>query len=143
MAPGLGPGPQNGDPPSCAAYLERRPPGCPLLADDGQLTAFLTGREPQDRFALLALDQNLRLLSYLEPADPDVLLQELQALYDASLPPVIRQPAPVLVLPRVFDDALCGELVDMFEADGDHESGVLSWKEGVSAGPRTRNQRPA
>lgn len=119
---------KNAEPQACSEFEERRQPGFPVLSDDTKLTAFLTGREIQDRLALLALDENLRLLKRIEPEDPDAMLDDLRAAYEVRTfvePQVIRQPAPVLILPRVFDDDQCAELVDIFEKDGGHESGVL------------------
>lgn len=138
---------KNGDPGECKSFLERRPLSFPLLADDRKLSAFLTGRERQESLVLLALDRNLRLLARLDPTDPATLMDDLEAVYDEDLssdPQVIRQPAPVLILPRVFDRALCDELVDMFERDGGHESGVLyreGGREHWAPDPETKNRR--
>lgn len=124
---------KNGVPEECGAYIKRRPLSFPLLADDRAVTSFLTGRERQDRLVVLALDRNLRLLDRVEPSDPEELVRDLRAAYaDQSFgePGLIRQPAPVLVLPRVFGASLCDELIDFFEEDGGHESGVLYLEKG-------------
>lgn len=119
---------KNGNPQECEAYIERRPLSFPLLADDRAVTSFLTGRERQDRLVLLALDANLRLLARLEPSGADELVRDLRAVYADQFigePQLVRSPAPVMVLPRVFSPSLCDELIDFFEQDGGHESGVL------------------
>lgn len=119
---------KNGDPGECHAYLDRRPLSFLLLADDRALTTYLTGRERQDRLELFVLDRNLRLLARLEPDEPNHLVEEIEAVYSqcpSADPLLIRQPAPVMILPRVFEPGLCRELVDLFERDGGHESGVL------------------
>lgn len=138
---------KNGDPGECGAYLERRPLRFPLLADDRALTAFLTGSDKQDRLVLLALDRNLRLLARLEPTDPEELLGELREIFaeqPAGEPQLIRQPAPVLILPRVFGTSLCDELIEIFERDGGQESGVLYLEDGKerwAPDPETKNRR--
>lgn len=119
---------RNADPQSCAAFLEQLPLDFPLLADDHTLTAHLTGRERQADLVLLALDRNLRLLERLDVKPGDDLPGRVEGVYarlEEPEPLRIRHPAPVLVLPRVFTDAFCDELIGFFDADGGHESGVL------------------
>lgn len=114
-------------PERCAAYHGDHGLEFPLLADDGHVTAFLTGRPAQDRLELLVLDQNLRVVERLEPEGGDIagrVARVLERLAPAK-PRVVRNPAPVMVLPRVMDEAFCAELIALFEQDGGHESGVL------------------
>jgi predicted 2-oxoglutarate/Fe(II)-dependent dioxygenase YbiX len=138
---------KNGTPEEFGAYLDQRPLSFPLLADDRAVTSFLTGRDRQDRLVLFALDRNLRLLARLEPSDADELVRDLRMVFaDQSFgePELIRQPAPVLVLPRVFGASLCDELIDFFEQDGGHESGVLYLEEGQerwAPDPQTKVRR--
>lgn len=123
---------KNGDPSECGAYLGDRSLDFPLLADDRALTTYLTGRQTQDDPVLFVLDRNLRLLARMEPPYPENLADRIDSVYaecPAADPYLIREPAPVLVLPRVFGPELCRELVDLFERDGGHESGVL-YREG-------------
>lgn len=138
---------KNGDPAECEAYLARRPLGFPLLADDRALSAYLTGRNDQDRLVLFALDRNLRLLARLEPTEPEELVRDLQAIYEhreVVEPRLIRQPAPVLVLPNVFSASLCDEFIEIFDRDGGHESGVLYMEDGQerwAPDPETKSRR--
>lgn len=119
---------KNANPGECADFVQRHPVDFPVLADDGAVTRYLTGAETQDKATLFLLDRNLRLIERLDPASGESIPDQTAAIHDAQPSPepqVIRQPAPVMILPRVFDHALCDELIELFERDGGHDSGVL------------------
>jgi len=117
----------NAPPSECRKYLERFPVPFTVLADDGAIVQFLTGGRGKGLQVFL-LDRNLRLIMRLDDPDRAALDEEFEAAYAAGrdvVGHVIRDPAPVLILPRVMDEDLCRELVRMFESDGGQESGVL------------------
>lgn len=114
-------------PTECGRYLEDFPLPFMVLADDGAIVRFLTGGGGGGLQVCL-LDRNLRLITRLDNPGRAQLDSAMNAAYRAepeATGHVIRDPAPVLILPRVMDDALCRELVEMFERDGGQESGVL------------------
>ncbi len=86
------------------------------------------------RPAAVLLDPLLRVVA-IEPVER---LPELVALLRAA-PPAGRHagaetPAPVLVLPRVLEPALCGRLVALYEAGGGAESGFMVERGGRTVG---------
>ena len=89
------------------------------LAEDGE-------RKP----AVFLIDPNLRIVmsSPIEQADRvlDALERQLAAEAAAAEPPF----APILVLPRVFEPALCAELVEHFQRAGGRASGFAQDVEG-------------
>ena len=111
----------------CAALAEGLKPGFTLLADDGALTAHLLGAPPAAMTAFV-LDDNLRILERLtRVAEPAAFVAEIAAHYAARprlAAQVLRQQAPVLFIPRVFDADLCRGLVALFEETGGTPSGV-------------------
>lgn len=119
---------RNGLPRDCARFVERHPLSFPLLADDGAVTEFLTGHKRQEQSTFFFLDNNLRLVQRIETDSGAQLAKRVAKVLDSlpnPEPVVIRQPAPVLILPRVLEPAFCDELIELFERDGGHESGVL------------------
>jgi predicted 2-oxoglutarate/Fe(II)-dependent dioxygenase YbiX len=111
----------------CAALAQGSKPGFILLADDGALTAHLLGAPPTAMTAFV-LDDNLRILERLtRAAEPAAFVAEIGARYTArprAHPQVLRQQAPVLFIPRVFDTDLCQGLVAHFEETGGTPSGT-------------------
>jgi len=74
----------------------------------------------------LLLDPMLRVMTAMPFAESEAMMRQI-----AALPPVARHagtetPAPVLVLPRVFEPEFCRHLIGLYEAHGGTESGFLS-----------------
>jgi peroxiredoxin/predicted 2-oxoglutarate/Fe(II)-dependent dioxygenase YbiX len=83
----------------------------------------------QARRFWMVLDPMLRVLRVLPFAEPDGGVAALVACLE-SLPPPDRFagfeiPAPILVLPNVFEPALCQHLVQLYEQHGGTESGFV------------------
>lgn len=79
----------------------------------------------------LVLDERLRALAVLPLEDHNVAehLQQLWNVLD-QLPPLpaetlVTATAPILIVPRVFEPALCRELIAYYEAHGGVESGFM------------------
>jgi len=93
------------------------------------------GGAPRYRPAALLLDPLLRVVA-IEPLARLPRLIELLR----GLPPAGRYageedaPAPVLVLPRVLEPALCERLVALYEAGGGAESGFMVERNGRTVG---------
>ena len=86
------------------------------------------------RPAALLLDPLLRVVA-IEPLErlPD-LIGRLRGLPPAGCHAGEEIPAPVLVLPRVLEPALCERLVALYEAGGGDESGFLVERYGRTVG---------
>ncbi|MBX6741946.1 MAG: 2OG-Fe(II) oxygenase [Acetobacteraceae bacterium] len=84
--------------------------------------------------AAFLLDPLLRVIA----SAPLARLPELLALL-RRLPPAAQHagqetPAPVLLLPRVLEPALCRRLIALYEADGGQESGIMVERDGKTVG---------
>jgi predicted 2-oxoglutarate/Fe(II)-dependent dioxygenase YbiX/peroxiredoxin len=110
-------------------------PGIRVLIDDGAAVAQLFGLPTEASHgarltaACVLLDPSLRVMQWLLPAQaaPD-FAPALCALV-AALPHPLAGPAqpqaPVLLVPRVFEPAFCGELIAHYERMGGHDSGYM------------------
>ncbi len=115
--------------------VREHPPGLHLFWDfDRQISRMLRIADDQSLADYPAqtwvLDERLRLVS-IHPFEEDAE-QHVRNVLDSlgRLPPhrpaVISEiPAPILILPRVFEPALCRALIDYFEEDGGQESGFM------------------
>ncbi|QOY95779.1 2OG-Fe(II) oxygenase [Massilia sp. UMI-21] len=94
----------------------------------GAIDAAAPGGREFQAFTLV-LDPMLRVIAHI----PLTAAQRHNAALDAviaGLPPVAEHAgtalnAPVLVLPRVFDDALCRQLIALYQRYGGQESGFM------------------
>jgi len=125
-------------PAALAAGPVGRLPGVLVLADDGQVGGWLRGERGRGhRLTLLALDPNQRVLERLDLDDAAALpgaiaqLGATMARPAWSSPGVISAGAPALMIPQVFEDALCAELIALFEADGGAQSEVFELEGGA------------
>ncbi|MFN3789926.1 2OG-Fe(II) oxygenase [Massilia sp.] len=91
----------------------------------------------------LVLDPMLRVLANIPLLNPE---QHKRALEDAigRLPPVAQHAgtelhAPVLILPRVFEEDLCRELIALYERQGGVESGFMREVNGKTVEVRERS----
>lgn len=87
------------------------------------------GDNTQQRPVTYVLDPNLRFCGVFPIDNPanhaaEVLtfLRNLPAIPDAGLAPA---PAPILVVPRLFEPELCRELIDLYDNQGGMDSGVM------------------
>lgn len=79
--------------------------------------------------ATVVLDANFRVLRVIPMNDPAAHADEV-ASYVATLPrrkasEPAPAPAPVLVVPRVFEPEFCRELIQLYEAHGGEDSGFM------------------
>lgn len=75
------------------------------------------------------LDENLRILNLL-PLETHIahakqVLDYLEILPPAAPPRLIKQQAPVLLIPRVLSPEFCQRLIDYYRANGGQESGFM------------------
>lgn len=103
------------------------PANCVLLADGGDLTAFLRSGNEAAAVALV-LDRNCRVVHKADCNDERRLLAWWQQVAQAK--PSFRRPgsAPVLIIPGVFEPDFCQTVIQHFESEGSEPSGVLIQK---------------
>jgi peroxiredoxin/predicted 2-oxoglutarate/Fe(II)-dependent dioxygenase YbiX len=81
-----------------------------------------------DRHTVI-LDERLRVLSTIPIVDPQTHVSEVISLLQAQprFPVTFRAdiPAPVLIVPRIFEPALCHELMEYYRTEGSQESGFM------------------
>lgn len=86
----------------------------------------------------LVLDPNLRVLACFSLAGLEQhnrsLLQFLSQLPDVNAHAGVRQHAPVLTVPRVFEPSFCRQLIALYEAHGGVESGSMIERNGQTIG---------
>lgn len=125
--------------------LREHYPGFRFFLDYDGLVSRLYGAIPQDaepavgkfpvRRFWLVLDPGLRVIHIAPLGGDDRAVIDLVA----ALPPPDRHagfeiPAPVLVLPRVFEPAFCRTLIELYERQGGEESGYMVERDGKTVG---------
>ncbi len=84
----------------------------------------------------LLLDPMQRVLAYLphDPGHDAAVDQLLRGLPPPRLHTGMEVPAPILVLPRVFEPEFCRHLIALYEAQGGKESGFMRQIDGKTVG---------
>jgi predicted 2-oxoglutarate/Fe(II)-dependent dioxygenase YbiX/peroxiredoxin len=121
-----------GTPAQCKHLLDSASIGFTLLADDGSVSAHLLGTEATKPHLItaFALDANFRVIERFEYAvgeNSAEFLKQLMAVYQQAVPrdaQILQQQAPVLFVPRVFDESICHDLIAFFEQEGGQPSGT-------------------
>lgn len=88
---------------------------------------FAAGDQGQYMPFWLLLDRTLRVVAEFPIREGDAALAALEALATA---PAMPDWAPVLMVPNVLEPEFCRTLIDLYDADGGHESGVMREVEG-------------
>jgi peroxiredoxin/predicted 2-oxoglutarate/Fe(II)-dependent dioxygenase YbiX len=113
----------------------------PLLADPEGFVCTMLGaaaERPATARAILT-DSSTRILKIYEHLEPPLamltqLLQDIpQALHPEEPRRVVRQ-APVLLIPKVLPPRLCERLIDVWEKQGNQDSGYMKEVEGRLVG---------
>jgi predicted 2-oxoglutarate/Fe(II)-dependent dioxygenase YbiX len=78
----------------------------------------------------LLLDPSLRVIEAAALSETEALLARLARLPPPDLHAGTTLHAPVLILPRVFEPALCHKLIAAFRDDGGEESGFMRERDG-------------
>ena len=105
-----------------------------LLDSDAKLTSDYAAH----RLRTVLLDMNARVWRIYEPVDPaghaaDVLA-DVKALLHREEPRQVIQQAPVLLVPKVFPPEFCRELVQIWETEGNQDSGFMRQENGQTVG---------
>ena len=94
------------------------------------------------------LDENLRILGWFGLGNPAGAAEEVARILAAACSEregrLVESPAPVLIVPRVLDEAWCAELISKWRHDGSAATGVEASLAGrrvdVVAGDRKRRR---
>lgn len=97
-------------------------PGLRWLFDDGAARQAL---EVEDEPRWVVSDPSLRVMGVAGPDEADRLVGQIEALPPPERHAGSATPAPVLVLPRVFEPELCQALIAHYETVGGEESGFM------------------
>lgn len=90
-----------------------------------------TGPEPP---CWILLDPALRVLGHATLTEPHALFARINDLGSVDAHAAAAISAPVLIVPRVFDSALCRRLIDHYDAQGGQPSGVMRDVNGKTVG---------
>ena len=115
-----------------ADLMRQMPASFTVFSDPpGQMVdALMAGAATEGQGRLFLLDQNQRIMEILEVGsegwDLVPILSRLKEIRDerASSPCIHGRAAPVLLLPHLFDQAFCRQLIDLWRAE--HQEGGFS-----------------
>jgi peroxiredoxin/predicted 2-oxoglutarate/Fe(II)-dependent dioxygenase YbiX len=98
-----------------------------ILDQDGAVSRLYgaLGEDGREDFFWLVLDPTLRVMWQAPASEGDALFQRLWSLPQPGEHAGAATPAPVLILPRVFEPELCGELIGLWEAREAQFTGVM------------------
>jgi predicted 2-oxoglutarate/Fe(II)-dependent dioxygenase YbiX/peroxiredoxin len=86
----------------------------------------------------VVMDPTLRIVAVIpfaaDGSDRDALFRLLESLPEPGRVGDIEIPAPILVLPRVFEPELCRHLIGLYEQHGGQESGFMREVDGRTVG---------
>lgn len=101
-----------------------------MLDQDGGPTRACGLEDDRMKSGWLLIDPGFRVLAALPADDTDRLNEIVPNLPIPAAHAGVELFAPVLVVPRVFEPALCQALIDAYEADGGQASGFMREVEG-------------
>ncbi|MBE9605090.1 2OG-Fe(II) oxygenase [Acetobacteraceae bacterium H6797] len=107
-----------------AGRLKDQLPGIRVLWDDAGEGARACRVNPAEG-GLILLDPLLRVFTSLPLARAEEMMSLFAGLPAPGLHAGMEIPAPVLVLPRVFEPALCRHLIALYEKEGGQPSGFM------------------
>ncbi|MCP5181994.1 MAG: 2OG-Fe(II) oxygenase [Pseudomonadales bacterium] len=124
--------------------LRERYPGYRYFLDDDLLISRLYGACPTDATGIdagyrrqwLVLDPSMRLVASIAFRDDGGDVGELITMLERA-PPAGQHagrevPAPILLLPRVFEPELCRHLIELYESRGGVPSGFMREENGLT-----------
>lgn len=90
-------------------------------------------RQAQDASAeagWFLVDPTMRIMATFPPADTEEALNTLERTVDPLMHAGVVTPAPVMVVPRVFEPGFCSALLDYYAERGGEPSGVTRERDG-------------
>ncbi|MFW2829167.1 2OG-Fe(II) oxygenase [Sphingomonas sp. ID0503] len=122
-----------------AGRVAEHVPGIRHFVDNDRAVSTLYGRIETEGGKVsyaplwIVLDPTLRVVFTAPIGETEEVLRRLAAIQDRPLPSL---PAPVLVVPRVIEPAMCRQLVDLYEARGGQSSGFMREIDGKTVAVR-------
>lgn len=113
-----------------SARMDQVPGARWMLDQDGAATRACGLEQGRSWSGWLLVDPGFRILATLSAEDTDRLNQILPNLPIPAAHAGVELFAPVLVVPRVFEPALCQALIAAYETDGGQASGFMREVEG-------------
>ena len=128
--------------------IGNRPPGIRVFWDFDLSVARRYGAVPADAGhaahwsavtpCWMVIDPTMRVIERIafagDGSDRVRVLDLLSALPPPDRHAGLEVPAPILILPRVFEPELCRHLIDLYEAEGGFESGFMRQVDGRTVG---------
>lgn len=108
--------------------LRQSLPGIRFFLDGDGAISRLYGVLPAEgpfRPCWLVLDPMLRVAGVFDLAEAEAAMRFVESLPPPSAHAGVEQVAPVLILPRVLEPALCRHLIGLYERHGGRESGFM------------------
>lgn len=107
-----------------------------FLDADGEVSRLFgaLGPDGAERPLWVILDPTLRVLALGDMGDTERVFSVLRALPHPNDHAGTPMHAPVLIVPRIFEPALCRRLIDFYEAEGGVRSGVMREIDGKTVG---------
>lgn len=109
---------------------------CWLIDSQGQLVKLFGAEEP----LAIAVDPGTRVVAVLQAPSPDALAATADRMFASSTADVVRARAPVLLIDRVADEALCRSLIDYWNGRAKIENSVDAAGGNVVAADLKRRQ---
>jgi peroxiredoxin/predicted 2-oxoglutarate/Fe(II)-dependent dioxygenase YbiX len=114
----------------------------PILSDtDGKVFAQYDAIHTRT----VVIDLNGRVGKIYEPADPAAhvaqVLADVKAMVEIEEPRRIIQQAPVLLIPNVMPPEACRELIQIWETQGNEDSGFMKQVDGKTVGQYDYNHK--
>jgi predicted 2-oxoglutarate/Fe(II)-dependent dioxygenase YbiX len=120
---------------SCA-HARTNPPLRWFFDPDGELARLFDALDADGAYApqWVVIDPTLRVMGVAPIQAGAKVLADLEALGPPERHAGVPVSAPVLVVPRVLESALCRQLIDVYKASGGTPSGVMRQQDGKTVG---------
>jgi hypothetical protein len=115
-------------------HLRDRLPGLRIFLDFEAVIARLYGMPESNSACTFVLDPMMRLIERVPVIDPARHVGQVIAVIAAqpAIPgdDAICAPAPILIVPNVFEPGFCRMLIDLFDREGGTDSGFMREQDG-------------
>lgn len=112
-----------------------------LLDADGKVTTLYDAQQRRT----VVLDANARVFKIYEPTEvaghAAQVLADVKGIVLREEPRQITQQAPVLLIPRIISPEFCKELIQVWETEGNEDSGFMKQVDGKTVGQYDYNHK--